>query len=142
MQCGSKTTPPPKCWRLPHHWRHSPNLSYLHKWGRRVLVYDMLNSKLGGQAKEGRWVRLDTESKASHVYWPDKHTVSVERDTKFEQDHVLVQSTKPPLDPVPAETTTQISDSKSPPAAEAEAEPPNHNHGPTPRRGAQTKHPS
>jgi len=60
-----------------------PNLSDLHEWGRRVLVYDMSNSKLGGHAKEGRWVRFDTESKASFVYWLDKHTVSVECDTKF-----------------------------------------------------------
>src|SRR5882724_1751724 len=51
-------------------------------------------------------------------------------------------ATKPPLDPVPAKTTTQISDSKLPPTAEAEVELLNHDHGPTPRRGAQTKHPS
>src|SRR5882724_1965580 len=106
-----------------------PNLSDLHEWGRRVLVYNTSNSKLGGHAKEGRWVRFDTESKASCVYWPDKHTVSIEHDTKFEWDHVLVQPAKPPSDPAPAETTTQISDSKSPPTAEAEAEPLNHNHG-------------
>src|SRR5882724_10170254 len=39
-----------------------PNLSNLHEWGRRVLVYNVSNSKLGGQVKEGRWVRFETES--------------------------------------------------------------------------------
>jgi len=60
-----------------------PNLSNLHEWGRRVLVYDVLNSKLGSWEKEGRWVRFNTKSKASHVYWLDKHTISVKHDTKF-----------------------------------------------------------
>jgi len=92
-----------------------PNLSDLHEWGRRVLVYNVMNSKLGSQVKEGRWVGFNTESKASHVYCLDKCTVSVEHNTKFEQDHVLVQPTKSPMDPAPAETITQISDSKSPP---------------------------
>src|SRR5882724_6868849 len=119
-----------------------PNLSDLHEWGRRVLVYDQSNSKLGSRVKEGRWVRFDTESKASHVYWLDKHTVSVERDTKFERDHVLVQPTKSPSDPVPAEATTQINDSELPPMVEAEVGPQSNGHVPVPKRGAHTKHPS
>ena len=98
------------------------------------MVYDMLNSKLGGQAKEGRWVRFDTESKASHVYWPDKHSVSVECNM---QDHVLVQPIQPPVDPAPAETITQTSDLDSPPTAMAKMEPPTHGHHHTLGRGAQ-----
>jgi len=113
-----------------------PNLSDLHKWGRRVLVYDAMNSKLGAWAKKGRWVGFDTKSKASCVYFPDKCTVSVECNTKFEWDHILVQPTKPPSDLTPAETTTQASDSESPPTVEAEVEPPTHDHRPTLRRGA------
>ena len=112
------------------------NLSDLHEWGRRVLVYNASNSRLGGHAKEGRWVGFDTESKSSCFYWPDKHTVSMECDTKFEWDHILVQPTKPPSDLTPAETTTQASDSESPSTVEAEVEPPTHDHRPTLRRGA------
>ena len=118
MQCGSKTTPPPRPWRLPHHWKHSPALNPIYLTstsGGRVLVYDMSNSKLGGRAKEGRWVEFKTESKASCVYWLDKHTVSIKHDTKFEQDHILVQPAKPPLDPAPAKTTTQTSNLNHPP---------------------------
>ena len=54
------------------------DLSGLQEWGRKVLVHDAMNTKLGGCAKEGRWVGLDAESKASHIYWPDKTTVSIE----------------------------------------------------------------
>jgi len=82
--------------------RTKPDLSKAHEWRRRVVVHDAANSKLGGQAKEGRRVGLDAESKASHIYWPDKMTISIECNTKFDKDYILVLSRPPSDDPAPA----------------------------------------
>ena len=38
-------------------------------------------------------VGYDTESKASWIYWPDKHTMSVERNIKFDNNFVLLPET-------------------------------------------------
>ena len=44
---------------------------------------------------EGQWVGYDTESKASQIYWPDKHMMSVEHNIKFNDDFVLLPETAP-----------------------------------------------
>ena len=45
--------------------------------------------KLSGRVREGRWLGVDEKSKGSRVYWPDKMTVSVERNVYFDESAVL-----------------------------------------------------
>src|SRR5882724_9737193 len=80
-----------------------PDMSSLQEWGRRILVHDSTNSKLDGRAKVGKWVGYDTENRASRIYWPDKRSVSVERNIKFDLDHVLVTPLHSSIDTGPLE---------------------------------------
>jgi len=61
-----------------------PDLGGLPEWGQRVWVHTDKGSKLDARAVEGRWVGYDRNSTHAHrVYWPEKHSVSVERNIKF-----------------------------------------------------------
>ena len=60
-----------------------PDLSNLPEWGSRVSVHDPNGTKLDGRAKEGRWVGFDPNSKGHRIYWPEKRTVTVERNLTF-----------------------------------------------------------
>jgi len=49
-------------------------------WGLRVWVHVEGGTKLGGHVVEGRWVGIDENSpNGCRVYWPEKCSVSVER---------------------------------------------------------------
>lgn len=61
-----------------------PNLAGLPRFGATVWVRIDAPSKLDAKAKRGRWVGLDPQSKGHRIYWPDKRTVGVERDVRFE----------------------------------------------------------
>ncbi|KAI0070301.1 hypothetical protein K474DRAFT_1608968 [Panus rudis PR-1116 ss-1] len=67
-----------------------PNLASLPRFGAIAWVLQSADSKLAPQSKEGRWVGYDAESKAHRVYWPDKRTVSVERNVKIDNDNDVV----------------------------------------------------
>jgi hypothetical protein len=61
-----------------------PDLGGLPEWGQRVWIHTSKGSKLDARAVEGRWVGYDWDSThAHHIYWPKKHSVSVERNIKF-----------------------------------------------------------
>jgi transposase InsO family protein len=99
-----------------------PDLSRVRVWGSRVLVRIEGGSKLGGRVVEGRWMGIDEAStNGCRVYWPDRRTVTVERNVYWddaelvaregEQEHLPdailttpvqspAQSTQPPA-PVP-----------------------------------------
>lgn len=64
-------------------WGRKPNLAHLRVWGCRVRVHSPGGSKLSGRAEEARWVGFDEESDAHRVYWPRRHTVTVERSVMF-----------------------------------------------------------
>lgn len=86
-----------------------PDLSNLHEWGTKVWVHDPNNSKLDARSKVGCWVGFDNESTHGHrIYWPDRRTVSVERDVKFDDSYVMI----PSADDVPLEG--EISDNNRP----------------------------
>ena len=56
-----------------------PNLAGVPKWGQRVWVHYNKGSKLNPCTVECHWVGYNRDSThAHHVYWPDKHCVSVE----------------------------------------------------------------
>ncbi|KJA29535.1 hypothetical protein HYPSUDRAFT_122171, partial [Hypholoma sublateritium FD-334 SS-4] len=42
-------------------------------------------SNLGGRVREGRWMGIDERSKGVRVFWPDKRTVTVERNVYYDK---------------------------------------------------------
>ena len=73
-----------------------PDLSGLREWGTKVWVHDTSGSKLDGRAKIGRWVGYDEESIGAHrIYWPEKKSISIERNVKFDDNDVLMPSAQP-----------------------------------------------
>jgi hypothetical protein len=63
-----------------------PNLEGLHEFGAKVWVHNAKGSKLDGRLVIGCWVGFDETSSGHRIYWPDKHSVSVERSVKFDND--------------------------------------------------------
>lgn len=59
-----------------------PDLRHVREWGEKVWVCIEGGDKLGGCVKEGRWLGIDEHSKGFRIYWPDKRTVTTERNIK------------------------------------------------------------
>ena len=55
-----------------------PDLWGIREWGSRCWVRNESSAKLGGRVDEGVWVGIDEKSKGARVFWPGKHTVTVE----------------------------------------------------------------
>jgi hypothetical protein len=55
----------------------------VHKWGEKVYVRIEGGTKLGGRVREGKWLRVDEESKTACVYWLDSKTVTVEQNIYY-----------------------------------------------------------
>ena len=68
-----------------------PNLSEVREWGEKVWVRVEGGTKLGGRVCEGRWLGFDEKSNGVRVYWPDKQTVSIERNIYFDKTIASVQ---------------------------------------------------
>jgi hypothetical protein len=62
---------------------HPPDLNGLLEWGCKVWVHTTTSGKVGGHASEGCWVGYDDSSAMHCVYWPDKCSVSIERNVRF-----------------------------------------------------------
>jgi len=60
-----------------------PNLKGLREFGEKVYVRVEKGNKLGGRVHLGKWLGVDDESKGVRVYWPDTRTITVERNTYF-----------------------------------------------------------
>ena len=65
------------------------DLSDLHEFGTTIYVL-VEGRKLDPKGKEARFVGYDQERKGYHVYWPDKRTVTVERNVIFRPNEVAV----------------------------------------------------
>ena len=65
-----------------------PDLGNLPSWGVKCWVLEDTGSKLDDRAKEGHWVRFDTESTAHQIYLPDRHAVIIERNVIFQKNDV------------------------------------------------------
>ena len=62
-----------------------PDLLGVCEWGEKVWVRVEGGSKLGGRVRKGRWIGVeDNLSKGVRVYWPDKKTISVERNIYYD----------------------------------------------------------
>jgi transposase InsO family protein len=61
-----------------------PDLGNVPEWGQQVWVHSSTGSKLDTRGLQARWVGYDADSTHAHrVYWPEKNSISVERDVKF-----------------------------------------------------------
>ncbi|PIL37456.1 transcription factor [Ganoderma sinense ZZ0214-1] len=60
-----------------------PDMSGIPVWGSQVWVHDDSSGKVGVRAIAARWVGFDTQSKGHRVYWPERRTVTVERNVRF-----------------------------------------------------------
>ena len=82
---GNDTTPYEKL------YGEKPDLSNVPVWGQSVWVHSATGSKLDARGLKARWVGFDISSPHAHrIYWENKHSVSVERDVKFDTpDHIL-----------------------------------------------------
>jgi hypothetical protein len=76
---------------------YKPNMAGVPEWGQRVWVRNFKGTKLDARGLMARWVGFDKESTHAHrVYWPEKHSLSVERDVRFTSDTVIVYTPSTP----------------------------------------------
>jgi hypothetical protein len=66
-----------------------PNLANLHEWGMVVWV-QISAGKLDAKAAEARFMGYDAERKGYRVYWPEKRTITVERNVRFQPDEIII----------------------------------------------------
>jgi len=67
-----------------------PHLAGLQEFGVAAYVKDNNAGKLDSRARVGRFVGYDTESKGFRIYFPERRTVSIERNVVFNKDDVTV----------------------------------------------------
>jgi hypothetical protein len=71
-----------------------PNIKDLHEFGATVYVKDLTAGKLDVQAKIRKFMGYDDESKGYRIYWPEKRSVGIEREVRFNPDKVLIPDDK------------------------------------------------
>jgi hypothetical protein len=76
--------------KTPYEMRHKqkPNLAGIQEFGAAAYVKDLKARKLDARAKLGRFVGYDSESKGFRIYWPEKRSVTVERNVVFNENDV------------------------------------------------------
>ena len=67
-----------------------PYLGGLQEFGVAAYVKNTKAGKLDARAAKGRFVGYDSESKGYRIYWPDKRSVSIERNVVFNPEDLLV----------------------------------------------------
>jgi hypothetical protein len=70
-----------------------PYLGGLQEFGAAAYVKDLKAGKLDPRAVKGRFVGYDSESKGFRIYWPEKRTVSIERNVVFNPEDLLTDET-------------------------------------------------
>jgi hypothetical protein len=66
-----------------------PHLAGIQEFGAAAYVKDLKAGKLDARAQVRRFVGYDSESKGYRIYWPNKRSVTVERNVVFNEDDVL-----------------------------------------------------
>jgi hypothetical protein len=67
-------------------------LGGLKEWGNEVWVHTTAGTKLDGRSKIGRWLGFEEISNGHRIYWPEKHSVTVERSIKFVNGDMILPS--------------------------------------------------
>ena len=97
-----------------------PDLRGLRIWGERIWVrLEDPGDKLEGRVKEAQWLGLDEQSKGVRVYWPDKQTVTVERNVYYEPSTARNEGENDAPVPIPTVETRTVSKLRGPPAEKA-----------------------
>ena len=76
-------------------YKTKPDLSKIFDWGAPIWVHDATGDKLGACGVLGWWVGLDRDSGSHRVYWPGKHSITVERSVRHASQEVLVPALQP-----------------------------------------------
>jgi hypothetical protein len=67
------------------------NLASIPEWGQQVWVHNDRGNKLGAHRLQANWVGYNSDSPHAHcIYWPEKHSISVEQNMKFISDSVTL----------------------------------------------------
>src|ERR1700744_4289891 len=67
----------------------TPDISNFHIFGCIVYIKRQVDpGKLEPQAQEGRWIGIDTEADAHYIYWPERKTVTTERNVVFSNKQI------------------------------------------------------
>jgi hypothetical protein len=75
-----------------------PNLARLHKFGDKVWIHTTTGLKLDGRSEIGQCVGFNEASNGHRIYWPEKHSVSIERSVKFNANADIFMPTIAPLE--------------------------------------------
>jgi hypothetical protein len=89
---------------------HKPNLGELPEWGQCIWIHNFKGNKLEVCGLLAHWIGYDKESLHAHrIYWPEKHSITVERDVKLTTNTVTVYTPPvlPSTPPVSAPTQSQ-----------------------------------
>ena len=76
-------------------YKQKPDLSRIFDWGAPIWVHDATGDKLEARGVLGRWVGLDGDGGFHRVYWPGKHSITIERSVRQASQEVLVPALKP-----------------------------------------------
>jgi hypothetical protein len=69
-----------------------PHLAVIQEFGAAVYIKDLNAGKLDPEVQKGCFVGYDSQSKGYRIYWPNKWSISVERDVTFNPDDIHLQS--------------------------------------------------
>ena len=74
--------------KTPHEMgnKEKPNLAGIKEFGAAVYIKDLTAGKLDAWAKKGCFVGYNSESKGHQIYWPEKWSITIERNIVFNQD--------------------------------------------------------
>jgi hypothetical protein len=73
-------------------YNKKPSMRGLHEWGDQVWVHFSSSTKLDERSKIRRWIGYNKISNGHRIYWPDKHSVTVEQSIKLTNDNVVFLS--------------------------------------------------
>ena len=59
-------------------YNEKPNMRELQEWGNQVWIHTPGGTKLDRCLKTGRWIGYDETSNGHRIYWPDKHSATIE----------------------------------------------------------------
>jgi hypothetical protein len=118
-------------------YKTKPDLSGIFDWGAPIWVHDATGDKLGARGVLGRWVGLDRDGGSHRVYWPGKHSITVERSVRQASQEVLV----PALQPLALEGEKPTSERKAEDTTDTKTEPEPETETPQDAPLAQTREP-
>ena len=72
--------------------RTKPNLAGIQCFGAAAYIKLEKAKKLDKHASKGHFIGYDSKSKGYQIYWPEKHSVSIEHNVAFNPEDSLEES--------------------------------------------------